>query len=102
MIFPTRTFIATLVVSVALAWGGPAAASAQDCVAPSPTQDQYCPPVPPPLTTVDRGSDPPSASSTAGSLPFTGYDAGMAALAAVVLIGAGLGLRRASRADEGM
>lgn len=94
-----RTFITGLTVSVALFAGAPSAASAQDCTVPSPTQDQYCPP----STTIEQGSDDPSdpsdASDASGGLPFTGYDMGFAALAAVALIGAGFGLRRAARTD---
>jgi len=94
-----------LTVSVALFAGAPSAASAQDCTVPSPTQDQYCPP----STTIEQGSDDPSdpsapsapsaPSDASGGLPFTGYDMGFAALAAVALIGAGFGLRRAARTD---
>jgi len=91
-----RTFITGLTVSVAPFAGAPSAASAQDCTVPSPTQDQYCPP----STTIEQGSDDPSDPSDAsGGLPFTGYDMGFAALAAVALIGAGFGLRRAARTD---
>lgn len=100
-----RTFITGLTVSVALFAGAPSAASAQDCTVPSPTQDQYCPP----STTIEQGSVDPSdpsdpsapsdASAPSGGLPFTGYDMGFAALAAVALIGAGFGLRRAARTD---
>ncbi len=84
-----RTKIVGLLASAAFLFGGAPAANAADCVIPSPTQDQYCPPAPPPAT--DRGG-----------LPFSGYDVGLAALAAVGLVGAGVGLRKASRTDGAM
>jgi len=99
----TRTTILGLIASAALFFAGPPAAGAADCTSPSPTQDQYCPP-----STItfgggtDPGPDPSSDPGAGGGLPFTGYDLGLAALAAVALVGAGVGLHRAAaRPDEG-
>ena len=92
MRFSALTTIATFIVSASLFAGAPAASLAADCSVSSPTTDQYCPP----STTTERGSDP-----SGGGLPFTGYDAGLAGLAAAALIGAGFGLRRVARTEEG-
>jgi hypothetical protein len=88
MFSATRIKIVGLIASAALLFGGAPAANAADCGVSSPTQDQYCPP----STIIEQGSS---------GLPFTGYDVGLAALAAVALVGAGIGLHRAARADEG-
>jgi hypothetical protein len=42
-----------------------------------------------------------SDSSSGGSLPFTGLDVGLIALAGVALVGMGLLVRRSTRRDEG-
>lgn len=86
---PTRKTIVGLLASAALFFGGVPAANAADCSVPSPTQDQYCPP----SDFRNGGSDP-------SGLPFTGYDVGLAALAALALVGAGVGLRRAAKSEE--
>jgi hypothetical protein len=103
MIFAIRTTLVGLVASAALFFVGPATAGAADCATLSPTQDQYCPP-----STInfqgnpdDPTGDPSTSADPSGGLPFTGYDVGLAALAAVGLVGAGIGLHRAARADEG-
>jgi hypothetical protein len=88
MILATRTTIVGLIASASLFLAGPPAANAADCSVAGPTQDQYCPP-----STITGGGDP--------GLPFTGYDVGLAAFAAVALVGAGVGLHRAARTDEG-
>jgi len=79
-----------LLAVVALLAGAPTAANAADCDLSSPTADQYCPP----STTTNEGDN------ASGGLPFTGYDVGLAALVATGLIGAGIGLSRAARADQ--
>ena len=91
MILATRTTIVGLIASALLFFAGPPAANAADCSGSSPTQNQYCPP-----STITFSGDPKDPG-----LPFTGYDVGLAALAAVALVGAGVGLRRAARTDEG-
>jgi hypothetical protein len=102
MILAIRTTLVGLIASAALFFVGPATAGAADCATLSPTQDQYCPP-----STINfQGNpsdpgDPSSSADASGGLPFTGYDVGLAALAAVGLVGAGIALHRASRADEG-
>jgi hypothetical protein len=78
----------------------PAAASAQDCA--GPTGDQYCPNTQV-LTGSGSGSggDPQDPSATAsGGLPFTGFDVALSLAAGAGLLGAGLALRRASRARD--
>ena len=79
----------------------PAAASAQDCA--GPTGDQYCPNTQV-LTGSGSGSggDPqdPSATAASGGLPFTGFDIALSLAAGAGLLGAGLALRRASRARD--
>jgi len=102
MILATRTIIVGLIASASLLLAGPPAANAADCSRTGPTQDQYCPP-----STInfsgDPGDpgDPSSADPNDPGLPFTGYDVGLAALAALGLVGAGVGLHRAARTDEG-
>ena len=91
MIRTTRTALVGLIASVSLFFAGAPAANAADCGTFSPTQDQYCPPST--ITGAGSSSDP---------LPFTGYDVGLAAFAAVALVGAGIGLHRAARTDEGV
>lgn len=88
----TRTFKRSILVMTAFALlgGSPSVASAADCDSSSPTADQYCPP----NTVIEEGSDP------SGSLPFTGYDIGLAALVATGLVGAGIGLSRAAKLDH--
>ena len=82
-----------LVLAAALLLGGvPSAASAADCDLSSPTADQYCPP----STITGGGGLEPGAGP--GGLPFTGYDAGLAALVALGFIGAGIRLSRAVKA----
>ena len=78
----------------------PAAASAQDCA--GPTGDQYCPNTQV-LTGSGSGSggDPQDPSATAsGGLPFTGFDIALSLAAGAGLLGAGLALRRATRARD--
>jgi hypothetical protein len=66
----------------------PSAALAQ-----SPTHAQYAPQ----SHQIAAGGGPSAPSrSTIGSLPFTGLDVGVLALAAVALLGAGFALRRLS------
>jgi len=99
MIVATRTTVVGLIASASLFFAGPPAANAADCSRTGPTQDQYCPP-----STINFSGDPgdpSSADPTDPGLPFTGYDLGLAALAALGLVGAGVGLHRVARADEG-
>lgn len=51
-------------------------------------------------TTVTRetGASTPAATST-GSLPFTGFQAGLVAAAGIALLGAGVAMRRAARPE---
>jgi hypothetical protein len=66
-------------------------------MAQSPTNDQYAPENHQISAAGGGGggSGPPS-SNTIGSLPFTGLDVAVLALAAVALVGAGFALRRLS------
>ena len=85
------------VVLVVLALAAPAAA-----MATSPSHDQYDPKSQQIAATGSGGGGGGSATtsssggSTIGSLPFTGLDVGVLALAAVALLGAGFALRRLS------
>jgi len=82
---------------VVLALAAPAAA-----MATSPSHDQYDPKSQQIAATGSGGGGGGSATtsssggSTIGSLPFTGLDVGVLALAAVALLGAGFALRRLS------
>jgi hypothetical protein len=78
---------------LALALAVPSAALAQ-----SPTNDQYAPENHQISAAGGGGGSGPSApsSNTIGSLPFTGLDVGVLALAALALVGAGFALRRLS------
>ena len=84
-------------VLVVLALAAPAAA-----MATSPSHDQYDPKSQQIAATGSGGGGGGSATtsssggSTIGSLPFTGLDVGVLALAAVALLGAGFALRRLS------
>jgi hypothetical protein len=83
-------------VLVVLALAAPAAA-----MATSPSHDQYDPKSQQIAATGSGGSSgggsaTTSGNSTIGSLPFTGLDVGVLALAAVALLGAGFALRRLS------
>ena len=49
---------------------------------------------PTPTTPVERGATPPAPG---GDLPFTGFEAGLVALAGLALLGTGFALRRVSR-----
>lgn len=50
-------------------------------------------------TPVERGADAPvTPSVAAGSLPFTGFEAALVALAGLALLGSGFAMRRATRA----
>ena len=87
-----------VLAAVALLGGAPSVANAANCNLASPTADQYCPP----SNITFEGGDEPGGSSAnpGGGLPFTGYDVGLAALVAIGLVGAGIGLSRAARADQ--
>jgi hypothetical protein len=93
---PTLWVAAVLVVITLTA---PAAA-----MATSPTTDQYGSRSQQIAATGSGGSSGGGASATttghrtSGSLPFTGLDLGVLALAAVALLGAGIALRRYSHA----
>jgi len=83
-------------VLVVLALAAPAAA-----MATSPSHDQYDPKSQQIAATGSGGgggsaTTSSSGGSTIGSLPFTGLDVGVLALAAVALLGAGFALRRLS------
>jgi hypothetical protein len=76
----------------------------QDDVIPPPAQPGPSgggqAPTPPsvPPTPVETGVDkPPTPSVSEGSLPFTGFEAGLVALIGAALLGVGLAMRRGSR-----
>ena len=48
----------------------------------------------------DSGTDPVSASDDSGNLPFTGLDLGLIAGSGILLLGAGVGMRRLTRAPQ--
>ena len=112
--------VAALVGLVALVFSAPAMAQTQ--IQTAPGQEVYTPPgtgeventiagggptdiVPPdsapagptdsPTTPVERGAAPPPG----GDLPFTGFEAGLVALAGLALLGSGFALRRVSRSS---
>jgi hypothetical protein len=83
-------------VLVVLALAAPAAS-----MAASPSHDQYDPKSQQIAATGSGGggggsANTASSGSSVGSLPFTGLDVGVLALAAVALLGAGFALRRLS------
>jgi hypothetical protein len=94
MIPAARTTIVGLIASASLFLAGAPSAGAADCRVSTPTQDQYCPP-----STITNGGGDTTGEDP--GLPFTGYDVGLAAFAAVALVGAGVGLHRASSTNEG-
>jgi hypothetical protein len=96
-----RVVVASVLAVAALLIPATTAGAQQDCT--GPTGDQYCPP-----TEVltgggsESGGDPqdPSGTSTSSGLPFTGFDIALSLAAGAGLLGAGLALRRASRARD--
>jgi predicted cobalt transporter CbtA len=87
------SLLAVLVIALVLAFGG--TALAQD----SATQDAY--------GGVLGNEVESSASTTAavsgaenGSLPFTGFEAGIVALAGIGLVGLGFAMRRSTRRND--
>jgi hypothetical protein len=74
----------------------------QDDVVPPPAEaapnDRGSAPTTPSVPRVENGVDTPTPSVTSGSLPFTGFEAGLVALAGLALVGTGFAMRRASRA----
>jgi hypothetical protein len=48
----------------------------------------------------ESGGSAPTPSTASGSLPFTGFEAGLVALAGLVLVGTGLAMRRVARSDS--
>jgi hypothetical protein len=53
-------------------------------------------------TTREGGADAPTpvAATPSGSLPFTGFEAGLVALAGLALVGTGFAMRRISRSES--
>jgi hypothetical protein len=117
------SMVAALAAVVSLAFAAPTMAQTQ--VQTAPGQTVYTPPgtgevqgtiggggpsdiVPPPsapsnqgggatpTTPVERGATPPAPG---GDLPFTGFEAGLVALAGLALLGTGFALRRVSRSS---
>jgi hypothetical protein len=86
-----RWIALALIALVAL--GAPAAAVAQ--TGNSPTKAQYGPTNQQISAGGDKGDD------TIGGLPFTGLDVGIMAASAVLLLGAGVALRRLSDPERG-
>ena len=83
-----KIFVASLLVTLAVAW--PAAAQ-------NPTQNGYN------LragVTESSINHPASHADNGGSLPFTGLQVGIVLAAGFVLVGAGLGVRRLSRPTQ--
>jgi hypothetical protein len=48
----------------------------------------------------ESGGNAPTPSTASGSLPFTGFEAGLVALAGLVLVGTGFAMRRAARSGN--
>ena len=97
-----RSILAGLCALVAiLAIASPA--SAQNCVAGSPTQDQYGEQTQQGQVCAQQGSGATATSepSNVGSLPFTGLDLGLMGAAALAVVGGGVLVHRRSRAEEG-
>jgi hypothetical protein len=72
----------------------------QDDVIPPPAEAAPgggAAPATPAVPRVENGVDVPTPSVTEGSLPFTGFEAGLVALAGLALVGTGFAMRRASR-----
>ena len=89
-----RIRLALLVVCFSVALG----ALAPTAFGQSATEDNYTPLA---GQQADPG-DPTVRSSDGGSLPFTGLEAGLVALAGAALLGTGLLVRRASRSEPGI
>ncbi len=88
------SLMAVLAVAFVLALGG--TALAQD----SPTQDAYGGVLGNEAegnVTGDEVSTPPNSPPPSGSLPFTGFETGLVALAGIGLVGLGFAMRRGTR-----
>lgn len=85
------TGLVALIVCILALAAGPAMAQS------TPTEDAYGGQV----GAQQTGGGGPTVSGGTGSLPFTGFQLGMAALAGVGLIGTGFALRRTVRAPSG-
>lgn len=102
----TRTLL--LMMAAVLAATAPAAtvAAPSSLAAGDPSAAEYdeipdAPPTPPePGDPTGPTSPPESDGRVVGTLPLTGVDVLVIAVAAIVLVGSGLALRRLSRADE--
>lgn len=104
-----RVLSLTIICLIAAVLGTATAAFAQS----SPAQSVYSPggnvlnvvqgggptptPTPPPVATPP--STPP-ATTTSGSLPFTGFQAGLVGLAGLALLGTGVAMRRVARRSD--
>src|SRR4051794_23918844 len=55
---------------------------------------------PTPTVVRESGGNTPAPAATTGSLPFTGFQAGLVALLGLGLLGGGLAMRRATRTDS--
>ncbi len=94
--------IVALVISIAMLIPGAAVASANSTQSSYGQNDVHS--VVSPRTTANSGTNSAGAPSTSpastGSLPFTGLDVGALAVGGIVLLGAGVVVRRMSAADD--
>jgi hypothetical protein len=65
--------------------------------APSGGGQQPDTPQPTNAVPTERGVDTPTPSVSSGDLPFTGFEAGLVALAGLALLGTGFAMRRGTR-----
>jgi hypothetical protein len=117
MPMPGRVLSLTLICVIAAVLGTATAAFAQS----SPAQSVYSPggnvlnvvqgggptptptPTPPAAPTPTPVATPPSsppATTASGSLPFTGFQAGLVGLAGLALLGSGVAMRRFTRRSD--
>ncbi len=90
------SFVAALLLCVALLPAAALAAGSSTCQAYNP---QLCPTTTTTTTTTPPGT--PSVQSTTSTLPFTGLDIALLVAGGLVLTGAGLLVRMASRRTNG-
>lgn len=89
-----KTGVVGLIAVLAISVGMPAAAGAQIEGSPSPTSDQYEPPVVK-VNTATGSSEDGGLTEPVGPLPFTGFDVIAMLAVALAVTGLGLALQRA-------
>jgi hypothetical protein len=89
------SLLAVLAVAFVLAFGG--VAVAQD----TPTTDAYPHVLGKEVSSNASTTQEAEAGSNTGSLPFTGFEVGLVALAGIGLVGLGFAMRRSTRRNDG-